>query len=611
MYKVVEREASMKRKTYTRIMSMVLIVLMLITLFPTGVFAEEGDAGEGKTINVKITQTNIKADGVFNTGGYGSLVIEAVYEGGTQSGKLLAFPQAALVDRNGKLVFPYRDTWLRFYCNGKIASLVGDSAFELYTLFENDYSGDFYEEIAYYNLDGSTAFDTDSYIGGSPMLEDYTLVAQSEIKKISEDESAHMLCLYLVDKSGTVSYAFPEAETFLLGGGPYFEGWRASTMATWYRDGLLLCWEYDSRMDYAVARGIVSSIYYIDKSGKKVVTLSPEKYSNSWPFSEGYAGVESSQNGLKGFVNKTGKEVIACQYDETLNFVDGIVGVKKNGKWGYINSKNETVIPFEYDDAFGAGGGLAAVGKNGKYGLVDYNNNIVVPMEYDDMSSFVGGVAYAIKDGLLYIITEVGGGWQQDSKGWWYQNADGTYPTKKWQQIDGKWYYFDASGYMLTGWQKIDGVWYYLGGGGAMATGWRQVGGAWYYFGSAGAMATGWKQVGGAWYYFGSSGAMRVGWVKDGGAWYYMSNSGAMQTGWRTIDGKTYFLKSSGVMAAGEYCGGWWLNNDGAWTYPSKATWRKSGSRWWYGDDTGWYAKSGKYTIDGKVYTFDAAGWMK
>jgi len=56
------------------------------------------------------------------------------------------------------------------------------------------------------------------------------------------------------------------------------------------------------------------------------------------------------------------------------------------------------------------------------------------------------------------------GAWLKDSTGWWYCNADKTYTTNNWQQINGYWYYFNASGYMVTGWLKSPASvkWYYL-----------------------------------------------------------------------------------------------------------------------------------------------------
>ena len=55
--------------------------------------------------------------------------------------------------------------------------------------------------------------------------------------------------------------------------------------------------------------------------------------------------------------------------------------------------------------------------------------------------------------------------WVHNGNGWWYQNADGSYPANVWQQIDGQYYYFNGSGYMVSN------CWignYYLGGNGAM-----------------------------------------------------------------------------------------------------------------------------------------------
>ncbi|MBO4873208.1 MAG: N-acetylmuramoyl-L-alanine amidase family protein [Lachnospiraceae bacterium] len=182
-------------------------------------------------------------------------------------------------------------------------------------------------------------------------------------------------------------------------------------------------------------------------------------------------------------------------------------------------------------------------------------------------------------------------GWHKDENGWKYVLEDGTYSVNRWEKIGGKWYHFDADGYMQTGWLKLNNKWYYLGTNGAMVTGWKQVNGKWYYFNAGGDMVTNWKKINDKWYYFNAG--------------------GDMVTGWKTIGGKTYFFKTSGAMAASEWCGGWWLNGNGTWTYPYKATWRKNAKGWWFGDESGWYAKNCTITIDGKSYTFDAKGYMQ
>jgi len=59
-------------------------------------------------------------------------------------------------------------------------------------------------------------------------------------------------------------------------------------------------------------------------------------------------------------------------------------------------------------------------------------------------------------------------GWVHDAAGWWWRNADGTWPTMCWKLINHHWYLFGASGYMLTGWVQWNGEktgtgdWYYL-----------------------------------------------------------------------------------------------------------------------------------------------------
>lgn len=104
-------------------------------------------------------------------------------------------------------------------------------------------------------------------------------------------------------------------------------------------------------------------------------------------------------------------------------------------------------------------------------------------------------------------------GWVQDGRGWWYQNADGSYPSGGLTGVGGVNYCFDAQGYMQTGWQYIDYQWYYFDGNGAQAMGWRQLDGKWYYLNPS------------------RGGAMQTGWTDLNGQRYYMDENGVMQTG--------------------------------------------------------------------------------
>ena len=55
--------------------------------------------------------------------------------------------------------------------------------------------------------------------------------------------------------------------------------------------------------------------------------------------------------------------------------------------------------------------------------------------------------------------------WKKNSKGWWYEYDDGSYPKNEWKIINNKWYHFDKYGYMDE--SKWIGD-YYVGNDGAM-----------------------------------------------------------------------------------------------------------------------------------------------
>ena len=83
-----------------------------------------------------------------------------------------------------------------------------------------------------------------------------------------------------------------------------------------------------------------------------------------------------------------------------------------------------------------------------------------------------GGVYYVDANGI-YIPgkTQTTGSWQKDNTGWWYRNADGSYPRNKWEEINSKWYHFNTSGYMETGWITTGDLWYHLAESGELTCG--------------------------------------------------------------------------------------------------------------------------------------------
>lgn len=61
------------------------------------------------------------------------------------------------------------------------------------------------------------------------------------------------------------------------------------------------------------------------------------------------------------------------------------------------------------------------------------------------------------------------GGWEQDGRGWYYRNFDGSRERDSWKEIKGSWYYFDGDGYIASdAWIDTNGVRYRVSSDGSM-----------------------------------------------------------------------------------------------------------------------------------------------
>ncbi|MBP1765563.1 MAG: hypothetical protein H6Q65_2621 [Firmicutes bacterium] len=91
------------------------------------------------------------------------------------------------------------------------------------------------------------------------------------------------------------------------------------------------------------------------------------KYDLALEFSEDRAVV--SVNGKYGYVDSTGKMVIAPVYDFTWGFYEGMAYAKNNGKWGYIDRSGREIIAVRYDDLYSISDGRIMGQKNGRWGV--------------------------------------------------------------------------------------------------------------------------------------------------------------------------------------------------------------------------------------------------
>ena len=124
-------------------------------------------------------------------------------------------------------------------------------------------------------------------------------------------------------------------------------------------------------------------------------------------------------------------------------------------------------------------------------------------------------------------------GWKHDDTGWWWRRKDGSYPTAKFEAVDGNWFYFNENGYMYENQWLLhtDGKWYWFDKDGYMAnSGWKKIGGKWYYFNRDGSMHTGWVKYYEKWYYLNSENGDMVSntFVPYNGGYYLMLEDGRL-----------------------------------------------------------------------------------
>lgn len=157
--------------------------------------------------------------------------------------------------------------------------------------------------------------------------------------------------------------------------------------------------------------------------------MKKHKYDKLQEFSEGLALV--CRDGLWGYIDKNGNEIIPCQFEKCTSFCNGMAQVAVNvglwdnegvqrtkGSWGLIDKHGDYIIPPEHNwisycsedcvvcqdqngDWFYLGldgemlfrqtfegarpfdTGVAIVCRSGKYGAIDRKGNTAIPFEFD------------------------------------------------------------------------------------------------------------------------------------------------------------------------------------------------------------------------------------
>jgi hypothetical protein len=129
---------------------------------------------------------------------------------------------------------------------------------------------------------------------------------------------------------------------------------------------------------------------YIDRSGKLVI---PCIYENTYGFTEGLAAVKVK--GKIGYIDVTGKMVIPPTFDDAYAFFEGLAWVRISGLYAWIDRTGKVVIePQAFEDvAAGFSDGMCAVKIDGDWGYIDRSGKLVIKPRYDQASKFKRGTA--------------------------------------------------------------------------------------------------------------------------------------------------------------------------------------------------------------------------
>ncbi len=156
-------------------------------------------------------------------------------------------------------------------------------------------------------------------------------------------------------------------------------------------------------------------IGYMDKTGKIIVPC--QYYSGSY-FSEGLALVELEfDNGEHIFIDKTGKHILEIHADALSSFSNGLASIgnvnrdKKSGdvgfRYGYINKQGEVVIPLKYLSTRFFREGMAAVElEYDKWAYIDTKGNEKIHFNYCGGYDRVYANIRPFSEGLVAIYDE-------------------------------------------------------------------------------------------------------------------------------------------------------------------------------------------------------------
>ncbi|MDL2223489.1 WG repeat-containing protein [Bacteroidales bacterium OttesenSCG-928-M11] len=136
----------------------------------------------------------------------------------------------------------------------------------------------------------------------------------------------------------------------------------------------------------------------VDKKGKIIIEPSPNRIEDH--FSEGLAVYVNQESYDKGYIDKTGKIAINCQFSSAENFSsNGYAAVEMGDQWGIINKKGEFVINPRFKMIIPDGNLFLFIDEDNKIGWCDKDGKNVITPQFDNAFLFQNNDLAPVKNG--------------------------------------------------------------------------------------------------------------------------------------------------------------------------------------------------------------------
>lgn len=105
-----------------------------------------------------------------------------------------------------------------------------------------------------------------------------------------------------------------------------------------------------------------------------------------------------------GLIDTLGQLTVSAVYEEIGSFSDGRLAVKRNGLWGFVNRDGLEVIPCRFREVQDFSEGMAAVKVGNLWGFIDLDGDTAIPIAYAAAGNFRESKAWVKDDTGVYYI---------------------------------------------------------------------------------------------------------------------------------------------------------------------------------------------------------------